>query len=170
MFLTVDVYYSNDRAFAAAVSFDTWDASEPVNTYETDLKVEAEYVPGQFYKRELPGILKLLNENALSPEVIVIDGYVFLNEQKPGLGMHLYDALNGRSRIIGVAKTEYAGIDEQSKIFRGTSKRPLFVTAAGMDLEEAKTHIMEMSGKDRIPVLLKYVDRICRETAARRSH
>jgi deoxyribonuclease V len=166
MILAVDVHYSNDQAFVAAVSFDTWAASVPANTYEANLKTEAEYVPGQFYKRELPCIFKLLNENALSPEIIVIDGFVFLDKQrKPGLGMHLYTALNGRSRIIGVAKTMFAGIDEDSKLYRGTSERPLFVTAAGMEIEEAKQHIRAMHGDNRIPVLLKSVDRMCRESA-----
>jgi deoxyribonuclease V len=166
MILAVDVQYLNDQAFVSAVSFNHWGASEPAEIYHTTLSNIEEYVPGQFYKRELPCILKLLSENALLPEFIVIDGYVLLNEQeRPGLGKHLYDALNGESKIVGVAKKEFEGVDERSKVFRGTGKNPLFVTAVGVNIEEAKRNILEMHGKNRIPVLLKCVDRLCREQA-----
>lgn len=166
MILAIDVQYTDNQGFIAAISFDTWDASEPNEKYETILTGIAEYNPGQFYKRELPCILQLLDEHDLNPEIIIIDGYVTLNkENHPGLGMHLYNARNGASKIIGVAKRSYAGIDEQSKILRGNSKNPLFITSAGIDLEEAKNNISKMHGNNRIPILLKLVDRLCREKA-----
>lgn len=46
---------------------------------------------------------------------------------------------------------------------RGTSRSPLYVTAAGMDATEAARHIAEMHGPHRIPTLLKRIDRLCRE-------
>ena len=39
----------------------------------------ADYVPGQFYKRELPGILSRLTA---PPQVIVVDGYVYLGRSR----------------------------------------------------------------------------------------
>lgn len=168
MILAVDVQYLGDQGFVSAVSFNKWGAREPDDVYETSLNGIEEYEPGSFYKRELPCILKLLDDNSLFPEVIVVDGYVTLNQQgKAGLGMHLYRALEGNSKVIGVAKKSYSGIGDQSKIFRGESKNPLFVTSVGVEIEEAKSNIMEMHGDNRFPVLLKLVDRLCREKANR---
>lgn len=171
--LAIDVQYVGNRGFVAAVSFDRWEAVRPDATYETVLNGVAEYEPGNFYKRELPCILKLLGENDLSPEIILIDGYVTLDERgRAGLGMYLYEALGGKSKVIGVAKKVFAGIGEDSKIFRGASKLPLFVTSAGIELEEAKRKIMQMYGSHRIPALLKLVDRLCRKRAGeyRKTH
>ncbi len=166
MILAIDVQYFGDQGFVSAVSFDDWGAEEPDGVYETTLNGIAEYEPGNFYKRELPCILKLLDENSLSPEIIVVDGYVTLNEQeKAGLGMHLYKALEGKSKVIGVAKRAFSGISDQSRVFRGDSKNPLFVTSVGVETEEAKSSIIKMHGNYRFPVLLKLVDRLCREQA-----
>ena len=166
MILAIDVQYLGDTGFVSAVSFNNWGTKEPEDIYETSLNGIEEYEPGSFYKRELPCILKLLDDNSLFPEVIVVDGYVTLNEQgKAGLGMHLYRALEGKSKVIGVAKKAYSGIGDQSKIFRGESKNPLYVTSIGVEIEEAKIKILEMHGGNRFPVLLKLVDRLCREKA-----
>ncbi len=41
-------------------------------------------------------------------ETIIIDGYVWLEEPKIfGLGMYLYEALNRKYPIIGVAKSRF---------------------------------------------------------------
>ena len=168
MILAVDVQYTNNQAFVSAITFNDWGAKEPINEYETTLNKVEKYVPGQFYKRELPCILKLLNEYNLSPDVIVIDGYVYLDDfKKPGLGMHLYNALEGKSNIIGVAKSEFSGTSEGQKIYRGKSKIPLFVTAVGIDISSAKENILRMSGSNRVPTLLKHVDRLCRQKASK---
>jgi deoxyribonuclease V len=166
MILAVDVQYVGEQGFVSAVSFSHWGAVEPEGIYEAILNRIEEYEPGNFYKRELPCILQLLDENALSPDIIIVDGYVTLNEQeKAGLGMHLYKALGGKSKVIGVAKRSFSGISNQSKIFRGNSNNPLFVTSAGIEIEEAKSNIIEMYGNYRLPVLLKLVDKLCREKA-----
>jgi deoxyribonuclease V len=166
MILAIDVQYAGEQGFVSAVSFDHWGAVEPGGIYETTCDAIAEYEPGNFYKRELPCILQLLEEHRLLPDVIVVDGYVTLDgQEKAGLGMHLYRALEGKSQVVGVAKRVFAGIGNQSEIFRGNSQKPLFVTSVGMDLEAAKRNIMEMHGDYRLPVLLKLVDRLCRDKA-----
>ena len=98
-------------------------------------------------------------------ECIVIDGYVTLGEaQKPGLGMKLWESLQGATPVIGVAKSEFHGTPENAKVFRGGSTRPLFVTAIGVPLDEAKARIARMSGKFQMPDLLRTADRISRGT------
>ena len=44
------------------------------------------------------------------------------------------------------------------EICRGESKRPLFVSAVGTDLDEAARLVKGMSGEFRMPSLLKILD------------
>jgi len=43
-------------------------------------------------------------------------------------------------------------------VVRGVSRRPLFVTTAGINAEEAAKGVQAMHGPYRIPTLLKLVD------------
>jgi deoxyribonuclease V len=163
MIFAVDVYYQDQKAIVAGVSFHFWDAPKPAEEMVIEMETDRveEYEPGQFYKRELPCILALLETLETFPEIIVIDGYVHLGiEQKPGLGQRLYDAIEGKAIVIGVAKTRFQDTPESAEVYRGDSKRPLYVTAIGIGTPEAKAFIMDMHGENRIPVLLKRVDRL----------
>lgn len=159
--LAVDVGYSTRGAKAAGVEFDDWSAAEPVKSW-TSVTGEVEaYIPGEFYKRELPCILQLLSDLQLQPDCIVVDGFVYLDgSSKPGLGKHLFNALAGAIPIIGVAKTAYVGIPHRFQVIRGKSKRPLFVTSEGIGVEAAKALVRSMHGSHRIPTLLKIADRL----------
>ena len=159
MILAIDVGYRQENAIAAAVVFNTWQDSEPVAIVHSKIDTVAEYESGQFYKRELPCVLALLQQHQLKPKTIVIDGFVSLDAGKPGLGMHLFEALNKQVPIVGVAKTAFKESGPELEVLRGDSARPLFVTAVGIELEEAKQNILSMHGKHRIPTLLKRVDR-----------
>lgn len=69
----------------------------------------ADYKSGEFYKRELPCILTLLDEHQLTPEVIILDGYVWLDGvSKPALGYHLQQAIDFTPALIGVARNATA--------------------------------------------------------------
>ena len=101
--------------------------------------------------------------NLLDPDCIVVDGFVYLDGvERPGLGKYLYDALEGRIGVIGVAKKPFRGIPSRFGIYRGKSKKPLFVTSAGLDVSTAKKFIQAMHGQFRLPTLLREVDRACR--------
>ena len=164
MILAVDVHYTNDSATVAGVTFEHWTDESETGLYLSHLSGIKEYISGQFYKRELPCILKLLEEHRLFPDIIVIDGFVHLDATStPGLGLYLFNALNKKVPVIGAAKNPFAGIPEACKLLRGQSKKPLFITSAGIPLEQAKDGIRRMSGKDRIPVLLKKADQLSRE-------
>jgi deoxyribonuclease V len=97
--------------------------------------------------------------------VIIIDGYVWLGAQRPGLGAHLYESLQRRAAVIGVAKTRFVRAEPARMVLRGRSRSPLYVTAAGMDLAEAASHIRAMHGPYRIPTLLKRADQLSRGLA-----
>lgn len=166
MILAVDVHYTEPGAVAAGACFDDWTAAQPARTCISRFAAVEPYEPGAFYRRELPCILGLLREHALQPDIVVVDGHVFLDDHgRAGLGKHLFDALDGRVPVIGVAKTAFIGIGAEHDVLRGDSGRPLHVSAAGMPLDDAKARILSMHGPHRLPTLLKAVDRLCRDAA-----
>ena len=163
MNLAVDVYYKNRNACIAGVAFNAWTDAEPSAVFFSTLNGVAAYVPGKFFKRELPCILKLLKEHDLAPECIIVDGFVYLDgHKKAGLGKHLYDALGGRSAVIGVAKQPFKNGPGYCRINRGQSSKPLYITSKGFTIDAAKEHILSMHGEYRIPTLLKRADQLCR--------
>lgn len=120
------------------------------------------YVPGQFYRRELPCLLAVLKKSGAEFSSVVIDGYVWLDAGGvPGLGAHLFEALGKKIPVVGVAKTRFEGA-APAEITRGSSRQPLFITAAGMELPLAASRIQSMHGPHRIPTLLKRADQLCR--------
>lgn len=166
MIAAVDVDYRASGAVAACVLFRAWD--DAVSTSETVIPIASvePYEPGQFYRRELPCLLAVLKA-AGSPDIVIVDGYVWLaDERDPGLGAHLHQSLGGRTAVVGVAKTRFATAGAVREILRGTSRHPLYVTAAGMDVDEAASHIRAMHGPHRTPTLLKRVDQLCRGRAS----
>lgn len=167
MIACIDVDYSDEgsaAATAACVLFTSWTAAVPAAEYVQRIAKVAEYVPGQFYKRELPCVLAVLELVEQPIELIVIDGYVILDaEGTHGMGGYLYEAFERRTPVIGVAKNRFRANSAAVEVLRGDSKRPLFVTALGIDPEAAAIDIQRMHGRFRLPTLLKRVDRLCRD-------
>lgn len=162
MILAFDVYYVNADATTSCVCFDDWTDSVSTQDFVEITHNVAPYESGKFYKRELPCITSLLKKHNLQPEIIVIDGYVWLDENKIGLGGHLYNELGGNIPVIGAAKSRFALHSKVKEVFRGTSKNPIYVTAIGIDLDEAADNIEKMDGAFREPILLKRADQLCR--------
>ena len=160
--LALDVHYEIQRAIAAAVGFCGWDALQSNSELVVVLDQVADYQPGEFYRRELPCLLALVDRLDALPDFLLIDGYVWLDgNQRPGLGAKLYEALDKQVPIIGVATTRFHAA-VTIEVLRGTSRSPLFVTAVGVDTELAATWIQKMAGSHRIPTLLRQVDQLCR--------
>lgn len=165
MILAIDVAYTENSAQVAGIVFESWASSVILNHYLITINPIAEYESGQFYKRELPCILTLLDLVKEPLDMIVIDGYVYLGtEQMAGLGQHLYNAIADKTPVIGVAKNEFKGTPKEFEILRGASVKPLYVSAIGIELAQAKHDVQSMYGKYRIPELLKQVDRLSRTT------
>lgn len=166
MILAFDTHYINNKANTACVFFENWNEEIPLNVICEIFTDVSEYESGSFYKRELPCILSLLKQIDLSKiNFIVIDGFVTLDDNgKFGLGGYLYQSLDSKIPIIGVAKTGFHGNTNLVKnLFRGESKKPLYITSIGIDLDVATENIAKMHGIYRIPTLLKLVDQKCRE-------
>jgi deoxyribonuclease V len=164
MLASLDVDYRDEGAVAAGVMFGDWTDDRP--SFETTILIDRvlPYEPGQFYRRELPCLLAVLETLDPQPEVIIIDGYVWLGDEgDPGLGAHLHRAIQGKGAVVGVAKTRFLKARVVEEIYRGASRSPLYVTSVGMDLSEAARQVRRMHGPHRIPTLLKRVDRLCRD-------
>jgi deoxyribonuclease V len=163
MIACTDVHYTNTHAIAACILLRGWSDAHCDLAIIERLKDPAPYEPGRFYRRELPALLSVLSKLTVRPEVIIVDGYVWLGDwDHPGLGAYLHKALAGSTAVIGVAKKPFRPGPAVQTIRRGTSARPLYVSTAGMDLNEAAARIVELHGESRVPTLLKRVDRLCR--------
>lgn len=160
--MAIDGYDIENRAKTVGILFrhrtDTKSNSDTVITdYQNNI---APYQSGQFYRRELPSIMALLDKIDLSTiSTIVIDGYVHLADGKIGLGGYLYHALDKTISIIGVAKKEFSvNKPYLLEMICGQSKHPLYISAIGIHLENAAANINSVAGKYRMPDLLSFLD------------
>jgi deoxyribonuclease V len=121
------------------------------------------YQAGAFYLRELPALLALLaGQDELG--LVVVDGYADLDGSgRPGLGARLHAELG--IPVIGVAKSAYRTATHAIPVLRGTSSRPLYVTAAGLQPEDAADLVRHMSGRFRLPDALRRADALARTPA-----
>ena len=160
MIIATDIHYKETYAKAVCVAFD-WEDTAPEKIYTATIAEVEPYVPGEFYKRELPCILKVLEQVDLkSIEAIIVDGHVFVhNNKKYGLGAYLWEALNKKVPIIGVAKKSFIDTEEVSTpILRGLSEKPLYVSCIGIAKEVVLEKINLLHGEHRMPTILKLLD------------
>ncbi|HLO26667.1 MAG TPA: endonuclease V [Geobacteraceae bacterium] len=163
MIACVDVAYHGSEASTACVLFRHWSDEKGEQEIVVQTGSVEEYQPGQFYRRELPCLLAVLALVQAPLEAVIVDGYVWLGDNnEQGLGAILHEALGTTTAVIGVAKSRFAGATGAVPVLRGTSNRPLYVTAAGMDTLVAARHIQSMHGAHRIPTLLKRADQLSR--------
>ncbi|MDM1555420.1 MULTISPECIES: endonuclease V [Chryseobacterium] len=166
MIYAFDTYYYEDYANTVCIAFEDWKSDREVEVFTEQTSITSEYESGAFYKRELPCILSLLNKIVVKEgDIIIVDGYVTLDDDgKIGLGGHLYEALQEKHPVIGIAKNGFTTPNSQRRnVLRGDSKTPLFVTAKGIDVDQVKEDVERMHGPYRIPTLLKKLDQLSRE-------
>jgi deoxyribonuclease V len=159
----LDVHYFDRGARAAVIVAERWQDETALETRTARFEDVAPYVPGQFYQRELPPLLAVLGLLQSDVRVLVVDGYVELDEVgTPGLGAHLFEHFHGRYPVIGIAKTAYRRSSFAAPVVRGGSARPLFVTSRGIDQNDAARLVESMHGSHRRPTLLALVDHLAR--------
>ncbi|MEM6927194.1 MAG: endonuclease V [Myxococcota bacterium] len=164
MLVATDVRYdeATRTGRAAAVAFTGWTDAAPSREWVADVTAIADYEPGSFYRRELPCLMELLAHVHDALETVIVDGHVWLGEARPGLGHHLYEALEQRVAVVGVAKSRFVG-GYATEVLRGDTTRPLYVTSVGLPVVEAAARVKSMHGPYRLPTLLKRVDTLTRE-------
>lgn len=156
-----DVHYDGDRANACSIVFEIFN-EKILSTVCITIDAVPEYIPGEFYRRELPCILKLYDRIEEKVDLLIVDGFVFLENHRRGLGAYLFEALGGNLPVIGVAKTYFKGCKNFLTIYRGNSKKPLYISSIGIDLKCSAEFIENLNGPYRIPDVLKKVDRLTR--------
>jgi deoxyribonuclease V len=119
------------------------------------------YRPGEFYLRELPPLGAVLDDLSGVVGLLVVDGYADLDPSgRPGLGAHAHAEFG--IPVIGVAKSKFRTATHAVPVVRGSSVRPLFVTAAGMPRADAADLVRRMVGRYRLPDALRRADTLAR--------
>ena len=166
MIYCFDTFYFEDKAQTTCLGINDWSDDEASFELTERIGDIQPYESGSFYKRELPCLKSILGKIKLNQndDILVIDGFVRLDDNKKlGLGGYLFEYLEAKIPVIGVAKNNFATIDAlKREITRGESAKPLFITAMGIDLDLASDCITSMHGEYRIPTILKLVDSYCR--------
>jgi deoxyribonuclease V len=157
----VDVHYlSTGAARAAAVL--AADATFALVLAERTavLPQVLSYRPGEFYLRELPP-LRAVPDALSGLGLLVVDGYADLDPRgRPGLGAHAH--AESAIPVIGVAKSRFRTATHAVPVLRGSSARPLFVTAAGMPAADAADLVRRMADRYRLPDALRRADTLTR--------
>jgi deoxyribonuclease V len=118
------------------------------------------YRPGDFYLRELPP-LRVVLEDLSGLGLLVVDGYADLDPSgRPGLGARAHAEFG--IPVIGVAKSRFRTATHALPVVRGSSVRPLFVTAAGMPAAHAADLVRRMARRYRLPGALRRADTLAR--------
>jgi deoxyribonuclease V len=156
----LDVDYRETSVVTACVGFHAWTDAVPAREHVVrSAEPAAAYEPGRFFERELPYLRAALAGFGEPIELAIVDGYVWLDAGRPGLGAYLHAELG--VPVVGIAKTHYAGADAIA-VKRGESASPMFITAAGLDPAVAAAHVVAMHGPCRIPTLIKRADTLAR--------
>ena len=163
MIVAIDVQYDGNSGRAGLVTFRRWSDGLPESTLTHVCCNCLPYEPGRFFLRELPVIMESIALVKTRIDVLVVDGYVDLDDTgTPGLGRRLFDTLQGKVQIVGVAKSRFRDSTHAVEILRGDSERPLFITAAGISSTVAANFVSSMHGPNRLPTLLKLADSLAR--------
>jgi deoxyribonuclease V len=156
-----DVAYGGSSAVVGCLTLNSFTDAVPSAEWAVDVASVAPYVPGEFWRRELAPLLAGIAAAPYELSVCVLDAYVDLgSDRKPGLGRLLFEQFG--VPVIGVAKTRFFDTPAEYEVLRGSSRRPLFVSTAGFDLDEAKESVGRMAGVGRVPTMLRRVDLLSR--------
>jgi deoxyribonuclease V len=104
--VALDVSYSRDRAYAAAVVYDVG-RDTVVEVQSQDYGVHFPYVPGYLYMREAPALLRILTLVESPYDLILVDAHGRLHPRRAGLAT-IVGVLAGKP-TMGIAKSLLTG-------------------------------------------------------------
>ena len=159
--VAVDVHYLSTGGARAAAVLAADAAFAHVLADRTAVVTQVPpYRPGEFYLRELPPLHAVLDDLS-GLGLLVVDGYADLDPGgRPGLGAHAHAEFG--IPVIGVAKSRFRTATHAVPVVRGSSERPLFVTAVGMPAVVAADLVRHMAGRYRLPDALRRADTLAR--------
>lgn len=177
----VDVAYEKDgdRLLAAVVVLDAVTlAVVEIATAEDVARFP--YIPGLFSFRELPPIIKALEQLQHTPDLIVCDGQGLAHPRRFGLACHLgvlFDIPTigcGKTRLIGeaeepgVTRGDYAPLIDRGEIIGNvlrtqTGINPIYVSIGHrISLSIAREWVLKLSPRYRLPETTRAADHTVR--------
>ena len=167
MIAIFDAFYRKDKTITSCVCISSWESVSSALEIVDESAIAHDYISGELFKREMPGIISILErlKAQVIPSFIIIDGYVWLEVGRPGLGHHLFLASGGQTPVIGVAKNPFKGSPHSTLAFRGESRKPLYVTSIGISQSTSAEMICKMAGSYRLPAMIKRADILSKQIA-----
>ncbi|MBF9067788.1 endonuclease V [Streptacidiphilus fuscans] len=171
---------ADDEVAAAVVVLDA-ETLEPIEQATAVGKAGFPYIPGLFAFRELPVLLRALEQLTVTPDVFLCDGQGLAHPRRFGLACHL-GVLTGRP-TLGVAKTPLLGEWSEPDAERGstadvtdgggvvarvvrtqTGVKPVTVSIGHLiDLDDATDVVLRAAPRYRLPETTRLADRLCRD-------
>jgi deoxyribonuclease V len=149
----IDVAYSKESGFAAAVTFDI-ETSRIVEVGSSKGRVKVPYLPGFLGFREGPLTVSAARKLREPVDVFLVDGHGRVHPRRFGLACHVGLALN--KPTIGVAKSSFYGrirgdaiIGQHSevlgRIVKARTGKPFYVSVGHLvGLDEATTLVQRL--------------------------
>ncbi len=173
----VDVGYATNSdtvvAAMAVMDMETFNIKEIVTT---EAEVEFPYIPGLFSFREMPSLLKVLQQTAIDPDVIVCDGHGLSHPRRFGLACHLgvvtgiptigcaKTRLIGEYRESGPARGDFSDLVDNNEVIGRVLKtqdnlKPVFVSVGHkVSLQTACDLVLQLCSKYRLPDVIREAD------------
>jgi deoxyribonuclease V len=188
----VDVSYNHQSktATAGACVFDT-EKKEIVDTAFAKTEIAFPYVPGLLAFREIPAVLEAFKKLDSEVDIIICDGHGILHPRGFGLASHLGVFLNFPT--MGIAKNKLFGVEtEEKKVYfdleitfishpqtgekigaavRRVLKsrrrlKPIYISPGHLvDLKSAIELYIRISGRHRLPKVMRAADRISKTSS-----
>ena len=182
----VDVAYAQgtDSLVAAAVLLDA-SSLAVLHKAVVRLQVAFPYIPGLFSFRELPPLLKALEQLPQAPDLVICDGQGLAHPRRFGLACHLGVATG--LATIGCAKTRFVGDYQDCGPTRGntaelhdqgevvgrvlrtqTGKNPVFVSVGHqVSLDTACQWVLHCAPTYRLPETTRAADQLVNQELKR---
>jgi deoxyribonuclease V len=174
----IDVSHSLDDMSYAAIVLLNIKTLQPIASVRAEMPTDFPYIPGFLSFREIPLILKALDELPQRPDMLMVDGQGIAHPRRLGIAAHLgvvtnlpaigvaKSRLTGRYKELGDEKGETSDlIDKGEKI--GTVLRskigclPLFVSSGHrVDQDTALSLTLCMLTRYRLPEPTRLADKL----------
>ncbi len=167
----------NQTARAAVVVLNV-PALQPVESAIARAPVAFPYIPGLLSFRELPVVLKALEQLSIVPDVFIVDGHGRSHPRRMGIACHLGVLLDlptigcAKSILCGKADEPENRVGAQSPLMDGAeqigaalrtrvSTKPVYVSIGHLvSLDRAARVVLECCKRYRLPETTRYAHRV----------
>lgn len=176
----VDVGFEGEdnRTARAAVVVLNFPALQPVDFAIARMPVTFPYIPGLLSFRELPVVLKALEQLRIVPDVFIVDGHGRSHPRRMGIACHLGVLLDlptigcAKSILCGKADEPENRVGAQSPLMDGAeqigaalrtrvSTKPVYVSIGHLvSLDRAARVVLECCKRYRLPETTRYAHRV----------